>query len=47
LCAIRGHARTTTITAFEISFGLEILAGERKRKALEVVFASARDEDFG
>jgi predicted nucleic acid-binding protein len=37
---------TTTITVFEISFGLEILARGRKRKALEVAFASALDEDF-
>ena len=38
---------TTTITVFEIRFGLEILARGRKRKALEVAFASALDEDFG
>ena len=38
---------TTTITVFEIRFGLEILARGRKRKALEVAFASALDEDLG
>lgn len=38
---------TTAITVFEISFGLELLARGRKRKALEVAFASALDEDFG
>ena len=38
---------TTAITVFEISFCLEILARGRKRKALEVAFASALDEDFG
>lgn len=37
---------TTTITVFEIRFGLEILAAGRRRKALEEAFATALDEDF-
>lgn len=37
---------TTSITVFEIRFGLEILAKGRRRKALEEAFASALDEDF-
>lgn len=37
---------TTTITVFEIRFGLEILAAGRIRRALEEAFAAALDEDF-
>jgi len=37
---------TTSITVFEIRFGLEILAKGRKRKALEEAFAHALVEDF-
>ena len=37
---------TTSITVFEIRFGLEILAKGRKRKALEEAFSSALNEDF-
>ena len=37
---------TTSITVFEIRFGLEILAKGRKRKALEEAFFSALNEDF-
>ena len=38
---------TTTITTFEIRFGLEILPDGRKRKALEQAFARALQEDLG
>lgn len=37
---------TTTITVFEIRFGLEILTKGRKRRALEEAFAKALEEDF-
>ncbi|MFA6021391.1 MAG: type II toxin-antitoxin system VapC family toxin [Rhodospirillales bacterium] len=36
----------TTITVFEIRFGLELLPDSRKRKALEKAFAQALEEDF-
>jgi len=37
---------TTSITVFEIRFGVEILAKGRRRKALEEAFASTLDEDL-
>ncbi|MBF0267558.1 MAG: type II toxin-antitoxin system VapC family toxin [Alphaproteobacteria bacterium] len=36
----------TTITVFEIRFGLELLPGSHKRQALEKAFAQALEEDF-
>jgi len=37
---------TTSITVFEIRFGLEILERGRRRRSLEVAFAKALEEDF-
>lgn len=37
---------TTTITVFEIRFGIEILADGKKRRALERAFESALRDDF-
>lgn len=37
---------TTSITVFEVRFGLEILASGRRRRVLEQAFASALAEDF-
>jgi len=37
---------TTTITVFEVRFGLELLASGRRRKRLEKAFERALDEDF-
>ncbi|MDP2877783.1 MAG: type II toxin-antitoxin system VapC family toxin, partial [Holophaga sp.] len=36
----------TTITVFEVRFGLELLPGSRRRKDLENAFAQALEEDF-
>lgn len=38
---------TTSITVFEIHFGLEILERGRRRHALERAFTVALEEDFG
>lgn len=37
---------TTSITVFEVRFGLEILAAGRRRRQLEDAFARALEEDF-
>lgn len=37
---------TTSITVFEVRFGLEILATGRRRRQLEGAFGKALDEDF-
>ena len=37
----------TTITVFEIRFGIELLADERKRQRLEMAFQDSLVEDFG
>ncbi len=37
---------TTSITVFEVRFGLELLASERRRRLLEEVFSKALEEDF-
>lgn len=37
---------TTSITVFEVSLGLELLAAGRRRRALEDAFARALAEDF-
>lgn len=37
---------TTSITVFEIRFGLEILASGRRRRLLEEAFRLALEEDF-
>lgn len=37
---------TTSITVFEVRFGLEILAAGRRRRQLEEAFAKALEEDF-
>jgi predicted nucleic acid-binding protein len=37
---------TTSITVFEVRFGLELLAAGRRRRALEAAFAKALEEDF-
>ena len=37
---------TTSITVFEIRFGLEILASGRRRRLLEEAFSKALEEDF-
>lgn len=36
----------TTITVFEVRFGLELLPDGRRRKKLETAFARALEEDF-
>lgn len=38
---------TTTITTFEVWFGLELLAAGRRRRRLEQAFADAVRDDFG
>lgn len=37
---------TTSVTVFEIRFGLEILASGRKRRLLEEAFSGMLEEDF-
>ena len=37
---------TTTVTVFEIRFGLELLAPSRRRRQLEEAFIRSIDEDF-
>lgn len=37
----------TTITVFEIRFGIEILAAGRKRQRIEMAFENSLVEDFG
>jgi predicted nucleic acid-binding protein len=37
---------TTSITVFEIRFGLEILASGRRRRSLEEAFRATLEEDF-
>lgn len=37
---------TTSITVFEVRFGLEILATGRRRRSLEEAFGKALEEDF-
>jgi toxin FitB len=37
---------TTAVTVLEIRFGIEILAGGRRRQELEEAFAKALEEDF-
>jgi hypothetical protein len=37
---------TTSITVFEVRFGLELLAAGRRRRRLEEAFARALSEDF-
>lgn len=37
---------TTTITIFEVRFGLEILPDSHRRRALEAAFGQALSEDF-
>jgi predicted nucleic acid-binding protein len=37
---------TTSITVFEIRFGLELLASGRRRRLLEAAFNQALEEDF-
>ncbi len=37
---------TTTITVFEVRFGIELLAAGRHRQQLEEAFALALEEDF-
>jgi predicted nucleic acid-binding protein len=37
---------TTSITVFEIRFGLEILASGRRRRSLEEIFQKTLEEDF-
>ena len=37
---------TTTITVFEVRFGLELLASGQRRRLLEQAFAKALEEDF-
>jgi len=37
---------TTSITVFEVRFGIEILASGRRRRLLEEAFAAALAEDF-
>jgi toxin FitB len=37
---------TTSITVFEVRFGLELLATGRRRRQLEDAFGKALDEDF-
>jgi hypothetical protein len=37
---------TTSITVFEVRFGLEILASGRRRRSLEVAFDKMLEEDF-
>lgn len=37
---------TTSISVFEVRFGLEILASGRRRRALEEAFSKTLEEDF-
>ena len=37
---------TTSITVFEVRFGLEILATGRRRRSLEEAFSKALEDDF-
>jgi predicted nucleic acid-binding protein len=37
---------TTSITVFEVRFGLELLASGRRRRLLEAAFGKALEEDF-
>lgn len=37
---------TTSVTVFEVRFGLEILANGRRRRVLEEAFSRALDEEF-
>ena len=37
---------TTSVTVFEIRFGLELLASRRRKRQLEDAFSRAVDEDF-
>lgn len=37
---------TTSVTVFEVRFGLELLAAGRRRRFLEEAFAKAIEEDF-
>ena len=37
---------TTTITVFEVRFGIELLAPSRRRQQLEETFALALEKDF-
>jgi len=37
---------TTSITVFEVRFGLEILASGRRRRSLEEAFSKMLEEDF-
>jgi toxin FitB len=37
---------TTSITVFEVRFGLELLAAGKRRRMLEEAFAQALEEDF-
>src|SRR5436189_5815726 len=37
---------TTSVTVFEIRFGLEILASGRRRRTLEEAFSKTLEEDF-
>ena len=37
---------TTSVTVFEVRFGLELLADGRRRRQLEAAFTTALDEDF-
>lgn len=37
---------TTSVTVFEVRFGLELLAAGRRRRRLEEAFAKALEDDF-
>ena len=37
---------TTSVTVFEVRFGLEILASGRRKRALEEAFSKTLEEDF-
>jgi len=37
---------TTSVTVFEVRFGLELLASGRRRRLLEEAFSKALEEDF-
>lgn len=37
---------TSTVTVFEVRFGLELLAAGRRRRRLEEAFAKALEDDF-
>lgn len=38
---------TTSITVFEVRFGIELLAQSRRRRRLEEAFTRALEQDFG